>query len=135
LREICENRQTSLLGDGQRAAFEEARREAAGGGTLGPVLIDCVEQALALGKSGEDALVAAAEDALQERAVRDARTIDEHYRREAGARSANRVHARILDAIERAPIKALAARVVTRGASASRAPVKRDGLDEGVSLR
>ena len=57
-------------------------------GTLGAVLVDCVEQALAEGKIGEEALIAAAKDALLERAVRDARTIEEHYYREAGARSA-----------------------------------------------
>jgi hypothetical protein len=134
LRDICDNRQPSLLEDDQRNALDAARRETAGSGTLGAVLVDCVEQALAEGKSGEEALIAGAEAAFIERAVRDARTIEEHYQREAGPRSAARVHARLLEAIGRAPVDALSAQVVQRGAVANRAPVKRDGLDEGVSL-
>src|SRR5689334_6139257 len=56
LRDICENRQPSLLDDDNRAAFDAARRLASGRGTLGVVLVDCVEQSLAGGKSGEAAL-------------------------------------------------------------------------------
>jgi hypothetical protein len=134
LREICDNRQPSFLQDEQRTALDAARRDAAGAGTLGAVLVDCVEQALAEGKIGEEALIAAAKDALLERAVRDARTIEEHYYREAGARSAERIHARVVDAIGRAPVDALAVQVVRRGAISNRAPAKHDGLDEGVSL-
>jgi hypothetical protein len=134
LRDICDNRQPSLLEDGQRNAIEAARRETAGSGSLGAVLVDCVEQALAEGKFGGEALIGGAKDALTERAVRDARTIEEHYQREAGPRSAARVHARILDAVSRAPLDALSAQVVQRGAVSNRAPTKHGGLDEGVSL-
>ena len=64
LREICDNRQPSFLQDEQRTALDAARRDAAGAGTLCAVLVDCVEQALAEGKIGEEALIAAAKDAL-----------------------------------------------------------------------
>lgn len=134
LRAMCENRQPSFLDDDQRAALAAARRLTAGQGTLGAVLVDCVEQALSEGKFGETALREAAHNALLERAVRDARTIEEHYHREAGAKKATQVHARILDAIGRAPVEVLAAQVVIRGAVANRAPPKHDGLDEGVTL-
>jgi hypothetical protein len=86
------------------------------------------------GKSGEAALREAAQNAFSERAVRDARTIEEHYLREVGAKKATQVHARIVDAIGRAPIDALVDQVISRGAIANRAPPKHDGLDEGVSL-
>jgi hypothetical protein len=134
LREMCENRQPSFLDDNQRAVLMAARRMTAGQGTLGAVLVDCIEQALSEGKSGDAALREAAHNALLERAVRDARTIEEHYHREAGAKKATQVHARIMDAIGRAPIEALAAQVVSRGAAAHRAPPKHDGVDEGVTL-
>jgi hypothetical protein len=52
----------------------------------------------------------------------------------SGARSAERIHARVVDAIGRAPVDALAVQVVRRGAISNRAPAKHDGLDEGVSL-
>ena len=133
LREICDNRQPSFLQDEQRTALDAARRDAAGAGTLGAVLVDCVEQALAEGKIGEEALIAAAKDALRKsrsRCPHHQRT----YYREAGARSAERIHARVVDAIGRAPVDALAVQVVRRGAISNRAPAKHDGLDEGVSL-
>ncbi len=134
LRDICENRQPSFLEHDQRTAFDAARRETVGGGALGSVLVDCIEQALAEGKTGEDALKAGAHNALLDRSVRDARTIEEHYQREGSPRSASRVHGRILEAISRAPIEQLAAQVVTRGASSNRSPAKHGGIDEGAPL-
>lgn len=134
LREICDNRQPSFLEEGNQTAFDTARSLTAGYGTLGTVLVDCVEQALSEGKSGETALRNAAHNALLERAVRDARTIEEHYQREAGSRKATQVHARILEAIGRAPVEGLASQVVTRGGANNRAPAKHDGIDEGVTL-
>jgi hypothetical protein len=134
LRDICETRQRSFLDDNQRAAFDAARRETVGGGALGGVLVDCVEQAMADGKSGNEALKSAAHHALLDRAVRDARTVEEHYQREASAHSATRVHARIMEAIGRAPIEDLAGRVISGAASSNRSPPRRDGIDEGVAL-
>src|SRR5262249_39836757 len=52
LRDICENRDRSLVDDDERAAGNAARGETVGGGALGSVLVDCVEQALADGKGG-----------------------------------------------------------------------------------
>jgi hypothetical protein len=134
LREMCENRQPSLLDNNHHSALTVARRLTAGQGTLGAVLVDCIEQALSEGKTGENALGEAAHNALLERAVRDARTIEEHYYREVGVKKAAQVHARILDAILHAPIKALADHIFSHGASANRTPPKHDGLDEGVTL-
>jgi hypothetical protein len=134
LRDVCDSRQPSLFDDNNKGALDAARREAAGRGTLGTVLVDCVEQSLSEGKSGDAALQDAAHSALRERAVRDARTIEEHYLRDGSTQRAQRVHARIMDAIGRAPLQALADKVVTRGASSKSSPPKHGGLDEGVTL-
>ena len=92
LREICDNRQPSFLQDEQRTALDAARRDSACAGTLGAVLVDCVEQALAEGKIGEEALIAAANDAL-----RKSRSRCPHHRRTLlprSRRAKRRTHSR-----------------------------------------
>jgi|SRR5580700_3992473 hypothetical protein len=132
LRKLCSDRQGSFFED-KAAAFDRLRRVNAGAGTLGGAFIDCCEQAFAEGLHGNDALRHAGDAALMDRALRDARTIEEHYFREGSAKQATRVHARILDGIARASIDALAKRLIAHG-TASRTPPKRGGLDEGVAL-
>jgi hypothetical protein len=97
LRKLCSDRQGSFFED-KAAAFDRLRRVNAGAGTLGGAFIDCCEQAFAEGLHGNDALRHAGDAALMDRALRDARTIEEHYFREGSAKQATRVHARILDA-------------------------------------
>jgi hypothetical protein len=131
---LCDTRQLSFIDDGRVAKIDALRRVAAGQGILGPVLVDCVEQALAQGKLGKAALQDAAHEALLDRTARDVSTIEEHYLRESTARKAAHVRARMLEGISLAPVKALADQLINSGAPVNRAPTKHDGLDDGVRL-
>jgi hypothetical protein len=98
------------------------------------VLADFVAQALAEGKSGPDAMRDAVEKTLRDRIVRNARQMEEHYCREASTRRGTDMRSRLDNAIQRAPIRALAERLVRQPPAATAAPSRHDGLDEGVQM-
>jgi hypothetical protein len=131
---ICDPRQTALFDDGYAAKLDTLRGMFAGQGILGNVLIDCVEQNLADGKVGREALHNAAHATLLDQTARDIRTTEEHYLRESTARKAIHVRERMLDGVSIAPVREIAGRLIDQSAPIARVPPKRGGLDDGVRL-
>jgi hypothetical protein len=95
---------------------------------------DFTAQLLAEGKSGGDAVCEAMKLALHDRALRNARQIEEHYCRESSNRRAADVRSRIESAITRAGLDALAQRLAQQPAASTAAPPKHQSIDDGVTL-
>lgn len=82
LRDILDDRQGDLLGDSAPERLEVLRGETADS-PLASILVDCAAQALHEGYSGDDAVVKATADTLQERACSSRRQVEEHWLRES----------------------------------------------------
>jgi hypothetical protein len=131
LRRVCADQET-LLFKTDVAPSLEALRNAAGAGLARAVLNYALQQA-ARGNSAKDIPESALKDALMDRAARGARQVEEHYCRESTTPRANRVRARIEQAIGSADIEDVARRILDPSNSETQAP-KRKGLDDGVKL-
>lgn len=134
LRSLCADQEPSMFADHTDADIEKLKRHVAGRGSLGAVVVDCIVQALADGKTGDEAVREGLHQALHDRFIRNARAMEEHYRREAGTRRAKDLRSQLENGIGRAPIGALAGRLVSEPAAATAAPPKYQGLDDGVGL-
>ena len=132
VRAFCTHDEPSLFGEGE---LDQLKRLAAGRGTLGGVIVDCVAELLAGGIIGEAAVRQGLEQALTDRLVRNARQMEEHVLREAGERKAAEVRSRLATAIEKAAVSTLANKLIRQAASPNAAPPKHHGLDDGVGLR
>jgi hypothetical protein len=133
LRTLCLN-PTPLFDSLANAEIEALKRLSAGRGSLGSVVADFTAQLLAEGKSGGDAVCEAMKLALHDRALRNARQIEEHYCRESSNRRAADVRSRIESAITRAGLDALAQRLAQQPAASTAAPPKHQSIDDGVTL-
>lgn len=134
LGEICvDQRQLSLLGDSRSAELAAERRALDGRGTLGGILVDCIQAALAEGKSGDEALRDAAENALGDRLQRSARQIEEHYLRHPRARDFN-MRQRLAQVLGEVSVHDVVNRVLRIGDRPARRSNKQQGLDDGVAL-
>lgn len=105
------------------------------GNSLWSAVIDGVIQAVVSGKTGFDALVAGATAALHDRAAGGAFQVEEHWRRKTSQARTERVRARLMDGIARAPIGECARRLLgLQPSGATDHAPKHDGLDDGVRL-
>ncbi len=111
----------------------EALRPVAGSG-IGRVVLDHAMQLAACGETGVDAPVKAMTNALTDRAARGARQVEEHYCRESTEPRAQRVRARIEEAIGNngAAIDGLSRKILKIDSGPSAQPAKQQGLDDGV---
>ena len=134
LRHILDDHQGDLLGEPATKRLEALRRQTAGHPLAGTVL-DCAIQALHDGYSGDEALIKAAQDAFLDRAASGRRQVEEHWLRESSTGSAECVSNRIDDAIAASDMNAIARRCLSLDDDvASRAPLRKAGIDDGVSL-
>ena len=133
LGRILGDRQLSLLDDTRAAQFAAVRRSLEGSGSLGGVLIDCAEEAVARGKFGDDALREAVGNALADRALRNAKQVEEYYHRNSTQRGIN-VRERLDEAITRVSFDAVTNRVLRIGDRPAGRTEKQQGLDDGVPL-
>jgi hypothetical protein len=102
---------------------------------LAGLVIDYTRQAVTEGLRGEAALNFAVSSALQERALCGLRQVAEHYHRKVGFERTENVAGRLGAALGAASIDRLARDLMGGQPSPmSRAPAKRDGIDEGVPL-
>lgn len=102
---------------------------------LAGLYIDCVRQALTENYRGEDACIAGAEAALNERAACGIRQVEEHYRRNVNAARTDNVRSRLDAATSGAPIRDLARELLTtRLGPVGLRPAKRAGIEEGPQL-
>lgn len=133
-RDIVAESQESLFGD-QRPAKIEALQSDAAGFPLAGVLLDCINDALSSGLTGTDALVEGTNKALQDRAARSVRQVEEHYNRESNARRAEHVRERFEGAVVQTDLKGLAEKLVGPGNGISIPKAqKRKGIEDGVPL-
>jgi Mg-chelatase subunit ChlI len=111
-----------------------ALRHLAPGSAFVAMLADCAEDAAARGLSGEAAIQDIARAALEDRAERSLRHIQEIYQRESSDGRARRVVGRVSSPLGRA-ISKLAQDVVQSAAPVRASPLVRfTGIDEGPRL-
>ena len=132
LRDILDDRQGDLLGDSAPERLEVLRGETADS-PLASILVDCAAQALHEGYSGDDAVVKATADTLQERACSSRRQVEEHWLRESSVRSATLMRSRIDAAIAAADVIAIARDCLGVGNGASlQAPRRKTGISGAI---
>jgi hypothetical protein len=126
--------QESFLFKDQMGPQLEALRANAGCG-IGRLILEHAIQTAERGGTGMEGLVEATTNALTDRAARGARQVEEHYCRKSSAPRAQKVRARIEEAIGGAAIKGLARQVlkIDQRPSSSRT-LRQRGLDDGVRL-
>lgn len=133
IRRVFEEQESMLFKDDVRARIEDLRGQAGCG--IGRTLLDNVVQISATDTAGVAALINAMTAALGDRATRCSRQTEEHYYRNSTAPRAINVRARFEEGIASASLDALARQVLKLDARSPARPLKRDGLDDGVSLR
>lgn len=134
IREVFEEQGTLLIKDDIRARLEAIRPEAGTG--IGRRLIENVARVSNADAADVLALVKAMTAALAERAARCNRQVEEHYLRKSSATRANNVRTRLEQATASAALDALARQVLKLDDKRSaRSSLKREGLNEGPSIR
>lgn len=135
IREVFSGNQGSLFIESEIARLE-AIRQSSVHSAAGHIVIDCAVQAVAAGLTGETAYQAALENACDAQARSALRSVEEHYHREASARSAYYVRDRLDAARQQCDFKALAAGIAADAPSARGAAhlPRHTGLDEGPTL-
>jgi hypothetical protein len=126
-------KQASLFSD-DRAEQLEALRPASPS-AIGNIVINCALEAVAEGLSGSAAVESTLRNALEEHTRGSFRSMEEHYQREANARSARFVRERLDAARNQSDFLALARDLsgVKQKVSEQRIP-KRTGVDEGPQI-
>ena len=134
LRNVLDDHQGELFGESVIERLQALSGETAGR-PLASTLLDYAAQAVHQGHRGNDALLRAADSALLERAASGRRQVEEHWLRRSSALSAARVRNRIDGAIAASDVNAIARRCVGGSDDGPpRAPLRKTGIDDGVSL-
>lgn len=133
IRRTIEEQEILLIKDDFSERIETLRAEAGCG--IGQKLIENLVR-ISAGRNPEMLdLIQATEAALADRAVKCSRQLEEHYLRKSTATRANSVRARLEMGISGAPLDALAREILKiEPRNRVRPDLKRDGLDDGVSL-
>lgn len=134
LRKILGDPEGDLFDDGLNDRLE-ALRDDTSGHPLACTLLDSVLQVVDKGDRGDKALTKAADYALQERAASAQRQLEEHSLRASSTQHTNSMRKRIDDALAASDRTAVAKRCLgLDDGTAPRAPRRRTGIDDGVSL-
>lgn len=133
VRVVLEAQEASLFKEDVRPQLE-ALRGVAGCG-IGRALLENVIEQSPKGAAELDALPGAMTAALQDRAARGARQIEEHYYRKSTTPRAQNTRARIEQSIANSPLEALARQILKLDARDSARPsLRQQGLDDGVRI-
>jgi hypothetical protein len=135
IRDILNGDQGSLFVNNEIERLE-AVRQASTRSAACNVVIDCAIQAVSGGLTGEAAYRATLENACEAQVRSQFRSVEEHYHREAGARSARYVRERLDSARQQCDFKIIASGFML-GAKSPRVAAylpRHTGLDEGPSL-
>jgi hypothetical protein len=134
IRGICEEQETLLIKDDAKQQFEALREDAGTG--IGRRVLENVERLSREQGPSVSTLVKGTEAAILERAARSNRQIEEHILRKSTATRAIGARTRLDQATGNAPISRLARQVLKLDSTPPSRPTdKRDGLDEGPSIR
>jgi hypothetical protein len=133
IRGVFDDQGSSLFKDDPRPRLE-ALREIAGCG-IGVTLLDNVMELSPSGAAELDDFAKAMASALEDRAARSARQIEEHYYRKSTAPRALNTRKRLDQSIAASPLAALARQILKLDEKPSaRQTVRMQGLDDGVRL-
>lgn len=133
IRSVFEDQGSSLFKDDPRPRLE-ALREVAGCG-IGATLLDNVMEISPSGAAELEDFAKAMTAALEDRAARSARQIEEHYYRKSTAPRALDTRKRLDQSIAASPLAALARQMLKLDEKpAARATIRMQGLDDGVRL-
>lgn len=135
IRDILSGGQGSLFVNDKIERLEAVRQKSTRSAASN-LVIDCAIQSVADGLTGDSAYRAALDSACAERVRSGFRSVEEHYLREAGARSARFVRDRLDAARRQQDIAAVVTGVMSNGKpsrGADRLP-RHTGIDEGPSL-
>ena len=126
--------ESSLFKDGLSQQFDGLRGVAGSG--IGRVVLDHSILVAERGGTGRRGMEDALKNALNDRAAKGARQVEEHYFRESSSPRAQRVRERIEEGIRGADIGGLARKIlgVDRSSPAVRPSLRQEGLDDGVKL-
>ena len=136
VRDILGGAPQGALFPNERIEQLEAVRQASRRSAASNAVIDYAIQAVGDGLTGDAAFRATLENACEERARSGFRSVEEHYHREATARSARYVRDRLDAARQQCDFKAIASGFIAPGKpprDALRLP-RHMGLDEGPAL-
>lgn len=135
IRDILSGDQGSLFANNEIERLD-AVRQASTRSAACNVVIDCAIQAVSGGLTGEAAYRATLENACEAQVRSQFRSVEEHYHREASARSARYVRDRLDAARQQCDFKTIASRFMS-GAQSPRGAAhlpRHTGLDEGPNL-
>lgn len=133
IRRIIEEQEMLLIKDDAKERIETLGAEAGYG--IGQKLIENLVRITSDREPDLHHLIHAMTAALADRAVKCSRQVEEHYLRRSTATRANNVRARVEQGIARADLDILARNVLNiKSSGPGRPSLKRDGLDDGVSL-
>jgi hypothetical protein len=134
LRGVFEEREQMLFKDNIKDRLESLRHEAGTG--IGRRVIENVVRLSDSESADVFTLANAMEAALGERLARCSRQVEEHYLRKSTAPRANNVRGRLEQASAGAGLNSLARQILKLDNNRpARSTPKRDGLDEGPSIR
>lgn len=133
IRNVFDDQAASLFKDDPRPRLE-ALREVAGCG-IGLTLLDNVIELSPSGAAELDDLARAMTAALEDRAGRSSRQIEEHYCRTSAAPRALNTRSRMEQSIAASPLETLARQILKLdGGAPVRRAIRMQGLDDGVRI-
>ena len=134
LNEVFRNQQHLLFVE-QRVEQISALRTQASGLPLACALVDGAVLATSKGANGENALIEVATRALEQRALRGNKQVEEHYYRKSNERRTEQIRERLESALKKAALEPIARKHLHVGepAKISRS-TKQSGLDDGVQI-
>lgn len=133
IRNVFDDQAASLFKEDARPRLE-ALREVAGCG-MGRTLLDNLMELSPSGAAELDDFARAMTAALEDRAARSSRQIEEHYYRKSTAPKAVNTRQRLDQSIAASPLQTLARQILKLDGSAPvRQAIRMQGLDDGVRL-
>ena len=133
VRSVVREQDASLFKTDIRPQLEALRSDAGCG--IGNSLLSNLIQLSPEGAADFNLLARAMAVALEDRAERGSRQVEEHFQRKTTATRAENTRARMAQAISGAPIEALARQILKiESSSKARSTIRQQGLDDGVRL-
>lgn len=133
LRHIFEEQEGLLIKDNVRQRLEALRPEAGTG--IGRRILDNAIRLSEEAEASVKSLVQSVERALRERAAKSCRQMEEHAQRETSVSRASHMRGRLEQATTKAPLTSIAKQMLKIEKPPARSSKKRQGLDEGPSLK
>lgn len=133
LRGIGEEQESLLIKDDVRKRFEALRQDAGTG--IGRRILDNVIRLSEQEEVNVKTIIRAVERAFTERIAKSSRQMEEHAIRETSTSRAGHMRGRLEDATAKTPVTAFARQVLKLEKPPARSSSKRQGLDEGPSLK